>query len=217
MKKFIGLKHLLYGCSVIVFLTGMSLSGYSQEKTGKEQGFGSITDSGELNTSVPHENGPRKFFFGGMVGLRFGSITDIQLTPLTGYRITPRLSAGVGFKYEYYREKNIYYSFNTHIYGPRIFTRYLFLKSFSNILPVKYNGGLFLEAEAEALSLEKEYFDYPTYSPEGRFWLISYFVGIGLREPVSQNSAVNFILLYNLHDVENSPYSNPLFRIELTF
>ncbi|NOY36106.1 MAG: hypothetical protein GXO83_00855 [Chlorobi bacterium] len=163
------------------------------------------------------DNPQKRFFFGGMVGLRFGTITDIQLAPVAGCRLTPRLEFGVGFKYQYYSERNPLFKYNTNIYGPRVFTRYLFLKNFSKIFPIKYNGGLFFDAEYETLSMEKKYFDFPAFNPEGRFWLKSYLVGIGLRQPVDRNRALNLILLYNLNDVQYTPYSNPMFRIEFTF
>lgn len=169
------------------------------------------------NRKQKRESPPKRLFFGGMIGLRFGTITDIQLTPMIGYRLTPRLAAGAGFKYQYYSERNPLFRYSTHIYGPRVFTRYLFLKSFSNLLPTKYNGGLFLEAEYEALSLEKKYFSFPVFEPEGRFWLKSTLIGLGLRQPVDQYRAVNIMLLYNLNDQQYTPYTNPMFRIELTF
>jgi len=159
----------------------------------------------------------RRIYFGGMFGLQFGTITDIQVSPLAGYRITPRFSTGVGLKYEYYSERNPLFRYSTHIFGPRLFSRYLFLASFSNILPTKYNGGLFFEGEYEALNMDDKYFGYSTPGEGKRFWLKSWLAGIGLRQPLSYRSALNIILLYNLRDTEYTPYTNPMFRIEVSF
>jgi hypothetical protein len=41
----------------------------------------------------------------------------------------------------------------------------------------------------------------------------SFFVGGGYRQPVSNRVAIDFLLLFNLNDSYNSPYSNPIFRL----
>ena len=38
---------------------------------------------------------------GGGIGLGFGDITSISVSPMVGYRITDNFSAGVGFGYQY--------------------------------------------------------------------------------------------------------------------
>ena len=49
------------------------------------------------------EKKPRsqKVFFGGAVGLSFGSYTRIAVYPQIGYRITPKLTAGIELGYIY--------------------------------------------------------------------------------------------------------------------
>ena len=46
-----------------------------------------------------------RIFFGGNFGMQFGTITNIEVSPLVGYHITPRLSAGVGTRFEYFKDK----------------------------------------------------------------------------------------------------------------
>ena len=201
---------------VMILFTGSVLLVMGQEDP-LSGGFAGIGPDGKTLEPETGNRAGSKFFFGGMFGLRLGTITDIQVTPLAGYRLTPRFSMGVGFKYQYYSERNPFFRYSTHIYGPRVFSRYLFIKSFSNLFQTKNNAGLFLAAEYETLSLERQYFDFPSFNPEGRFWLPAYLVGIGLHQPYGQRQAMNLILLYNLNDQEYSPYSNPMFRIEMTF
>ena len=43
-----------------------------------------------------------RLFFGGNVGLMFGTFTDIQLSPVVGYWVLPRLAIAVGPTYRYY-------------------------------------------------------------------------------------------------------------------
>ena len=42
-----------------------------------------------------------KIFFGGGFGAGFGSYTFISISPIIGYRITPKLSAGLRLMYQY--------------------------------------------------------------------------------------------------------------------
>ena len=93
-----------------------------------------------------------RFFWGGNIGFQAGTITQIDIAPLVGYRITPLWAAGVELKYEYYSQN--YYSpkFNTSIYGTTIFTNYTLFRD------VITNGLAFMiQGEDEILSLEKRF------------------------------------------------------------
>jgi len=162
---------------------------------------------------------PRRVYFGGNLGLQFGTITDIMLSPMVGYRITPRLSAGLGFTYEYYEDRRWTPKYTTHLYGPRAFARYLAIASFSNILPINYNGGIFFHGEYEALNMDQNYFGnyQPPQGENSRFWMNSWLLGLGLRQPISATGSINFLVLFYLGDDTNTPYSNPIFRIEFSF
>ena len=43
-----------------------------------------------------------RLFYGGSMGLQFGGITDIQLSPVIGLWVLPRLSIAVGPDYRFY-------------------------------------------------------------------------------------------------------------------
>ncbi len=51
----------------------------------------------------------QRLVFGGDIGLSFGSITYIKIAPSVGYRITDRLTAGLGpiYIYEKYKLENL--------------------------------------------------------------------------------------------------------------
>ena len=161
----------------------------------------------------------KRVYFGGYLGMQFGTVTDIILSPMVGYRFTPRLNAGVGFTYEYYQDNTWTPKYSTSLYGPRVFARYLLIASFSNVLPVDYNGGIFLHTEYETLNMDRNYFGNvnPVPGEGGRFWMHSWLVGGGLRQPISRTASVNFLLLFYIGDDSYTPYSNPLFRIEFSF
>ncbi len=67
-----------------------------------------------------------RIWFGGGLGLSFGSVTNIAIEPMVGYKITKngKLSVGVGISYQYFRDNRYTPAFETSVYGGRLFTRY---------------------------------------------------------------------------------------------
>lgn len=159
-----------------------------------------------------------RLFFGGMFALQIGSYTAIEVSPLAGYRVTPRLSLATGIKYEFLSNKQVGFEYRTHIYGLRTFARYHIIPNLADLLGGGINLGLFAQLEYEGLSLERQYFDYPAYPPEGRFWLSSILIGGGISIPTGMRGAINFSILYNLNETANSIYyNNPIIRFGFTF
>lgn len=153
-----------------------------------------------------------KLFFGGGLGLQFGTLTLIDISPVVGYRITEKFETGLGFTYKYYRIKDYYIDYNTgiaydlksNILGGSVFTRYHITEN------------IFVHAEYE--SLQYKYDEY--YNPgiglqsDKRTAIInSIFVGGGYRQRISQGSYFFMMALWNLNDGALSPYSNPILRM----
>jgi hypothetical protein len=158
-----------------------------------------------------------RLFFGGNVSFAVGSITIIQVSPLAGYRITPRWSAGFGVDYEYYKSSGQSYGYaqvkpySTSIYGGNIFTNYVLVKNF----PME-GISLLAQTEYEALSLEKKYFQ--DYTSSGRFILHSVFIGGGIRQRMGRRSSFNLLVLWNFNETQYSPYSsNPILKFNFIF
>lgn len=156
------------------------------------------SSTGVFSQNLPaNEPQPKKpirerLFFGGELGLQFGTITFINISPLIGYKITERLSAGLGPKYLYYRDK--FFAYSTSMYGGRVFVRY-------NITPA-----IFAHAEYEVLNLE-------TYFKR-RENVESIFVGGGFRQRIGQKSFMALTALWNINESVYSPYVNPIIRME---
>ena len=47
-----------------------------------------------------------KLYFGGYVNLSFGKYTLVGIEPMVGYKLTPKFSAGVKFRYDYISDKS---------------------------------------------------------------------------------------------------------------
>lgn len=141
----------------------------------------------------PKESFSDRLFFGGNFGLMFGTITYVEISPLVGYRITERLSAGPGVSYIYLQDNR--FGLSTSIYGGRLFARY-------NITDYLFGHG-----EYEVLNRESP------YSLEGRINVTSIFVGVGYRQRIGPNSFLSIMGLWNLNDSEYSIYRNPIIRM----
>lgn len=146
-----------------------------------------------------------KLYLGGGFGLQFGTVTNLSFDPHIGHYIFPKLSLGVAFKYQYYREKYLNHYLSMNIYGGRLFARYEPFEKF------------FAQAEYEMLTYKTDVFsavrNMETIYAEGLL------VGLGYRENFSVTSNDNFyiMLLYNLNHTIYTPYLNPVFRVGFEF
>ncbi|EAZ81246.1 hypothetical protein [Algoriphagus machipongonensis] len=141
--------------------------------------------------SIPFKD---RLYFGGNFGMQFGTVTLLDISPLVGVMITPKLSSGLGITYQYFNDKR-YYGGESSSYGGRIFTRY-------NVLP-----NIFVHGEYERLNFD----NYNLLTDEfERIWANSLFLGGGYFAPFGPRGGANFTFLYNvLHDNLRSPYAEP--------
>lgn len=140
---------------------------------------------------------------GGSFGLSFGSVTNINISPMAGYELTPSTVAGVGLTGMYFHSK--YYGINSFYYGGRAFVM-------QKIFPM-----VNLVGEMEGMNVEASY--------QKRKWLASPLLGASYSQPVGGKfiKAVHMTVLYNLsynnqidpYSGQNlSPYSSPfVFRV----
>ena len=134
----------------------------------------------------------KKLFYGGGLGLSFGNPNYIDIAPIVGYRITEKVSAGVGITYQYYDYNYGSYNFSTDVYGGSVFGRYYFRKN------------LFAHGEVEYLNLAD--FNYV----DKRIGVESVLVGGGFIQRFSRNAGIVAMVLYNLTQSEYSPYASPV-------
>lgn len=140
---------------------------------------------------------------GGSFGLSFGSVTNVNLSPMVGYELTEKLVGGVGATLMYFRSR--YYSISTVYYGGRGFLMY-------SVFPM-----INLIGEFEGMNVEASY--------QKRKWLGSPLIGASYSQPIGKRliKGVHFTILYNLsynnqidqYSGQNlSPYSSPfVFRV----
>lgn len=138
---------------------------------------------------------PDKLIIGGNLGAQFGNITLVEISPQIGYLVKPNILMGIGGRYLYYEDRTFIQTYRTNIYGGSIFSQYYFLENF------------IAHAEYELLNLD----DFR--QQEKRVNIQSIFLGGGYRSMIGGRSFVSILLLYNLNETYNSPYTNPILRI----
>lgn len=171
----------------------------------------------------------RRVAVGGYVSFQVGNVTGIVVSPEVQVRIVDQLYGGLGLSYQYYWYKNYYLdtkpnppeylNYSASVYGGRIFFRYYLRSLFDNFL-----GNVFAHAEYEYLYYIRPYkYDRNGYILDpylNRFSpgkdvveINSIFVGGGYQQPIGGRAFIDIMILFNLNDTYNSPYSNPVFRI----
>jgi hypothetical protein len=182
---------------------------------------------GQQSTQLKTDNFWQRVSLGGYLGFQVGNATGIVISPEAQVRVVNQLYMGLGLSYQYYWYKNYYYnrteksytSYSYSVYGGRIFSRYYLRGLIDNAL-----GNIFGHLEYEYLY----YVDPYKYDPKGQLVspsgatysrgntpveINSLFIGGGYSQPVAGRAFIDILILYNLNDTPQSPYSNPVFRI----
>jgi hypothetical protein len=166
-------------------------------------------DGQNLRKEVPPFR--ERLFFAGNMGLQFGTYTNIQMAPSVGLWVLPRLAIAAGPTYQFYKDP---YG-KTDIYGPRVYSQFLFIRDINNIVPIGVGIGIYTHIEYEGLSLKKDF--WQAYNETGRFFVHSALAGFGINQQIGQRSSMTFTLLWELTDSGYEIYGNPEIRIGFTF
>lgn len=137
-----------------------------------------------------------KLYYGGTIGLSFGSYTRVGIYPLVGYKLTPKLSVGVKFAYEYISNSSNNETYTSSNYGGSLFARY-------RIIPPLY------------VHVEYAQMSYEFYNNDGREWVPFLLAGAGYSKSIGGKAWVNVEVLFDLLQDEKSPYNDwePFFSV----
>jgi hypothetical protein len=137
-----------------------------------------------------------RWFVGGTVGLGFGDVDWVELSPFVGYRASELVSVGTGLIWRYRKDDRFEDSLSTNDYGFNLFSRFNVARPF------------FLHLEYEYLSYEYIRGDLS----KDRTNYSSILGGGGVGYPISRNASFYAVLLYNFsYDSSDSfsPYGDP--------
>jgi hypothetical protein len=167
----------------------------------------------ELNTREDTPPIKERLFYGGSFGLMFGTITDIQVSPVIGFWVLPRVAVAVGPTYRYYKDQID----RTAIYGGRSYLQLVVIKDLSSVLPLGVHTGVFLHFEDELLSLKTSFWKNPPPYKTERFYVNTVLAGAGISQQIGRRSSLNFMVLWPLNDSGYNIYSKPEIKISFTF
>lgn len=154
-----------------------------------------------------------RLFYGGSFGLMFGSITDIQVSPVIGFWVLPRIAVAAGPTYRYYKDQID----RTALYGGRAYVQFVVVQDLGSILHVGGHTGIFLHTEDELLSLKTSFWKNPPPYKSDRFYVNTVLAGAGLSQQIGRRSSLNFMLLWPLNETIYEIYSKPEMRISFIF
>lgn len=135
-----------------------------------------------------------KIGIGGNLGLNFGNITYVEISPIAGYRLNQFIMPGIGATYRYYRDR--YYNYSLNMWGGSVWVR-------GYILPM-----VFAYAEHEELYAEF----YPYTHPGEKSFLGTNFIGGGYNQELG-NGSTYVMVLFALNQDYTTFYQNPVIRV----
>ena len=155
----------------------------------------------------------QRIFFGGNLDMGFGTVTQISLSPEVGYRITNRLSAGLGIDYMFvYSEE---YNFKGSIFGGSVFASFTVIKSLGELIPfLGTDMGILVYGQFSYTNMGKF---YTALSGEEPMWIASPMLGLGFQVPIGQRSYMVLSVMYNFDESMYSIYSNPVVKVSYQF
>ena len=137
----------------------------------------------------PKPSFKQRLFFGGGIGASFGTVDDVAVAPMVGFRVVPRLELGFQPFYRWTDDGRYSPSISTSDYGARVFAR----------VPVW--RGLFAEADYEYTNYE-----YPTApGTTARDSYHAFLVGGGYFFGFGGNVGMYASALYDLNYDNNDP------------
>ena len=161
-------------------------------------GLGLVTGAVAQDASGSGGFDKSKLFFGGNLGLAFGTYTIVNVSPLVGYQFTPVIAAGVGINYSYYGYNDGYWNYKQSYAGMSVFGR---------VYPIKQ---LFIQVQPEE--------NYMWYSQSGmgsnqdqptlkiNQFVPSLLMGGGAAIPAGGNGAFTISIMYDVLQNIYSPF-----------
>ena len=152
--------------------------------------FSQAPDSTAPPPAPTQPDEPKRVYYGGTLGLSFGSYFRISLEPFVGYHVAPSLTAGVKFVYEYIHGENYGTTFSTSNYGGGIFANY------------QFHPRIYFHSEFEYIN-----YGYLVSATEtGRRWVPFLYLGGGYIQPISPSASAYIEVSVDVLQNANSPY-----------
>jgi hypothetical protein len=158
--------------------------------------FGTAVEAQAAPPSGSATGSMNRWFVGGTVGLGFGDVDWVELSPFAGYRASELVSVGAGLIWRYRKDNRFDNDLSTNDYGFNLFSRFNVARPFFLHLEYEYLSYQFIRGD-----LSKDRTNYSSVLGGG-----------GVAYPISRNASFFAVLLYNFsYDSSErySPYGDP--------
>jgi hypothetical protein len=176
--------------------------------------YPSENDSTSQAKQEKHKSLNSKILLGGSFGLMFGSYTYVEIDPIVGYKITPRLWTGLGPTYMYYSGDEI----STSKYGIKVYGQFIVFKDLIEKIRINV-GDIFIYAENEFANIEPIQTNPVTGKPlkMDRKWVDAALAGFGMRYSLGDRIGFSIFVLWDFTHTPYYSYDNPEIRIGFNF
>jgi len=171
-----------------------------------------VTNISAQTTSAQKPPLKDRMFYGGSVAIQIGTGTDIEILPVAGIWLLPRLAVALGPGFRFYS----YDSQSTTIYSVRSYVQFVPIRDIDKLIPLGVHTSIILQFEDEAMSLDSHYWHNVDLDPQ-RFWVNSMMAGPGLSQQMGRRSSLNILFLWTLNNTGYEIYANPVIRIGFVF
>ncbi|MCH2046289.1 MAG: hypothetical protein MK212_19400 [Saprospiraceae bacterium] len=141
----------------------------------------------------PSQSFRDRVYFGGGLGLSFGTVTSVNVNPLVGYKFTDKLSGGVILQYQYTKVDDGIVDYTSNNYGGSLFARYRFIEQ--------------LYGHVEYSNVNYDLF-YNNGESAGRVWVPMLLVGGGYVSQIGSRSTIFLQILFDVLQNQYSPYQS---------
>ncbi len=181
--------------------------------------FGQDFIKEEIPPSSQKTEWKNRIIYGGNLWFGFGNVWSVDISPMVGYILKPRLTVGTYLFYNYY--ENRFYHFSTNLYGIRPYVQLTVIKNINEVLNIQSptQTAIIMQGESEFLSLNKNLFaSSPIFVPEAnRIWINSTLIGGGIRQSNGGKAGLYFLVMWNISNNLYYPYGNPVLRFGFNF
>lgn len=160
-----------------------------------------------------------KIIWGGGLSLSVGTITNVGVSPVVGYRISDHLSAGISAGFQYVRIKDYwevpnfntnpvqyeYHPYKATVFSGGVWARYVIWKNIFAHAEYEHNFMSFKVYDVDFLNNNEIYSYNENYNAP------SILLGAGYRQPVTENASFLITALYDVLQDKYSPYGNQVF------
>lgn len=153
----------------------------------------------------------QRLFYGGNFGLQLGTYTYVEVSPIVGIWLLPRVGVAAGPTYKYLKDP----LGNTDVFGGKTFTRLVLIQDINNIVPIGVGLSIYLQAEYERLSYKADFFY--TNPESNRINNSAILGGFGFSQHLGPRSSLNISFLWVMNETELDIYDNPEIKVGITF